>query len=424
MREYTLAQLSLYFFIYGFLAWMVQAACISLKEGRFVNHGLLNLPLSVPGGITMTILLVALPPLDGHTVLQYVGSFVILGAVDILAAQYVKNISRRSTLSQRKGYGLTWQQEAIINVGEALVYLCLYLMVHPFVYIAMTFVPSGVILALSLVLWAMLALDYLGVRYALNRGSAIFEEYTQELGDKMAHRIWARLEKAYPGVERSQPETREGQIFAQGICFDKLVWVFFVSSFLGAIIEMVYCRALGDAWMSRSSVLYGAFSFVWGFGAVVLTVVLQRLAHQEDRRVFLAGLVVGGVYEYLCSVFTELVFGTVFWDYSWMPLNIGGRTNVLYCIFWGLLAVVWIKVLYPPMDRSIEKIPPMAGKVLTWVIVAVMLCNGILTSGAMYRYTQRDTQPEPANIVEEYFDHYYGDERMEARWPNMVVTEK
>ncbi len=424
MREYTLAQLSLYFFIYGFLAWAVRAACISLKEGRFVNQGLLNLPLSVPGGITMTILLVALPPLDGHTVWQYLGTFVILGAVDVLAAQYVKNLSRCSALSCRKGSQLPWQLEAVINVGESLVYLCLYLLVHPFLYIGMTFVPPWLAVVLSLLLWAMLGLDYLGVRYALNRGFGFFEKHTRKLGEQMSQRIWARLEKAYPGVERSRPETKKGKIFARGICFDKLVWVFLVSSLLGALIEMVYCRVLGGTWMSRSSLLYGPFSVVWGFGAVILTVVLQPLAQKEDRKIFLAGFVVGGVYEYLCSVFTELLFGTVFWDYSYLPLNLGGRTNVLYCVFWGLLSVVWIKMLYPPMDKAIERIPPLPGKVLTWAVVVLIFCNGLLTSGAMYRYTQRDVQPEPANILEEYLDYHYDDARMEARWPNMIVTEK
>ena len=166
--------------------------------------------------------------------------------------------------------------------------------------------------------------------------------------------------------------------------------------------------------MSRSSVLYGAFSFVWGLGAVVLTVALQRLAEKPDRYIFLAGFIIGGAYEYLCSVFTELVFGTVFWDYSEMPLNIGGRTNVLYCIFWGLLSVVWIKVLYPPMDKGIEKLPPLLGKIATWIIVFFMVCNGLLTSAAMLRYTDRQTNPQPDNVIAQFLDTRYDDEYMDS----------
>ena len=110
--------------------------------------------------------------------------------------------------------------------------------------------------------------------------------------------------------------------------------------------------------MSRSSLIYGTFSVVWGFGAALLTVMLAGLADRPDRVIFLAGALLGGFYEYMCSVFTELVFGTVFWDYSDMPLNIGGRTNVLFMIFWGILSVVWIKILYPRLSALFEKIPP------------------------------------------------------------------
>jgi len=269
--------------------------------------------------------------------------------------------------------------------------------------------------------------DYIGVHYALrtgrvNKSGTQRKEQTQRLADRLVERIWDRLERAYPGVEQTEAENRNRFTFARGICFDKLVWVFLISSFLGSLIEMVFCRVTGGTWMNRSSLLYGSFSVVWGVGAVVLTVVLQRLAGKQDRYVFLAGFIVGGAYEYLCSVFTEIVFGTVFWDYSWMPLNIGGRTNVLYCIFWGLLAVVWIKILYPPMDRVIEKIPPLTGKILTWVILFVMVCNGLLTTLTMQRYTLRQTQPEPTNIIEEFLDQRYDDNWMESRWPNMKLT--
>ena len=98
--------------------------------------------------------------------------------------------------------------------------------------------------------------------------------------------------------------------------------------------------------MSRSSVVYGPFSVVWGLGVVVLTMMLHKYKDRDDRYIFLFGTVVGGAYEYICSVFTEIAFGTVFWDYSKLPFNLGGRINLLYCFFWGLAAVIWIKLLY------------------------------------------------------------------------------
>ena len=154
----------------------------------------------------------------------------------------------------------------------------------------------------------------------------------------------------------------------------------------------------------------------------MLTVTLQKFAG-NDRKVFLAGFVIGGVYEYSCSVLSELVFGTVFWDYSEMPLNIGGRTNVWYCIAWGILSVVWINIIYPKMSRLIEKLPALYGKIITWAIILIMFCNCMLTATAMVRYTERQTEPEQKNSIDRFIDWQYDDEYMEHRWPNMIITE-
>ena len=106
-----------------------------------------------------------------------------------------------------------------------------------------------------------------------------------------------------------------------------------------------------------------------------------------------------------------------------MPLNIGGRTNVLFCMFWGILSVGWVKIAYPAMSRNIEKLPPLTGKIITWLVILFMVCNGVLTAAAMIRYTARQTNPEPGNMMEEFLDEQYDDEFVENRWPNMVVKE-
>lgn len=276
----------------------------------------------------------------------------------------------------------------------------------------------------ALVASVMIIADFVCMRYALYSASGQMKESTQRLGDRMVGSIWRRLERAYPGANEPQDLMNGTHVFARGLCMDKLVWVFFISSLIGALIEMAYCFLTGGGWINRSSVLYGPFSFVWGFGAVVLTVTLQRFMGREDRYTFLTGFVVGGAYEYLCSVFTELVFGTVFWDYSHMRLSIGGRTNVVYCVFWGILAVVWVKILYPLMARGIERIPPLMGKILTWVMIIVMGCNGLLTAAAMIRYTERHAQSVPEGQIRALLDAHYDDAYMESRWPNMKIMQE
>lgn len=425
ISEYTFYELLLFLLLYAFWGWAVGVGCVAIKDRHFANRGYLNLPLSISEGITAVILLLVMPTLEGNLLLQFLMTWTVVFLVDSITAQFLKNMGR-TALSERKVPRYDSVVTLVLRTVEAVFYLTMYLVVHPYVRLFVTWLPDCVVNGVAIVGLVLVLLDFVMVYHTLRTGrvhhaAAQSQALTRRINDRLSQRIWARLEKAYPGVERVETENRNRFTFASGICFDKLVWVFLISSFLGALIEMVFCRVTGGTWMNRSSMLYGSFSVVWGVGAVVLTVTLQRLAGKADRYVFLAGFVVGGAYEYLCSVFTEVVFGTVFWDYSWMPLNIGGRTNVLYCIFWGLLAVVWIKILYPHMDKAIEKMPPLTGKILTWIVVFVMVCNGLLTTLAMQRYTARQTQSEPSNIAEEFLDDCYGDDFMEARWPNMKI---
>lgn len=423
---YSWPQLLFFFFLYSFLGWAVGTACLAISEKQFVNRGILNLPLAPSEGATAVILIVTLPTLEGHTILQYGMTLTIVFILDELAQHFLNRVSRLSLSTHT--LHLNRSQKLILRSAEALVYLGLYLLIHPFVGALAAWMPGWAMKLIVSVMLLVTVVDLTHVLRALHGGApsqrtAHSRAATGRITDRISEKIWSRLEKAYPGIENTEPEERDRYTFAKGLCFDKLVWVFLISSFLGALIEMLYCRTIDGSWMNRSSVLYGSFSVVWGFGAVLLTIVLQRFAEKPDRHVFAAGFVIGGTYEYLCSVLTELVFGTVFWDYSSMPLNIGGRTNVMYCIFWGILAVVWIRVLYPPMDRAVEKLPPVAGKVVTWVVVFFMILNGVLTAAAMIRYSERQTDLLPQGVIQQYLDERYNDAWMENRWPNMKITK-
>ena len=300
-------------------------------------------------------------------------------------------------------------------------------LVHPFVYFLVEMMPGIALKVFDTAIGGIIFFDFLITLYTMyrnhgNRNINAYKQKNQELQSDLNSRIyeyiWNRLNKAYPNME---DEAEQKQVFADGICLDKLIWVFLVSALLGDIIETLYCRAFFGVWMSRSSVLYGPFSIVWGIGAVVLTLVLSRFVHKPDRYIFLIGALIGGVYEYGCSLFTEIVFGSVFWDYSWMPFNIGGRTNLLYMGFWGILSVVWIKLIYPYMSRFIESLPALQGKIITWVLIAFMVCNALLSSMAMIRYSQRQDGIEADNVIEAFLDTTYEDEVIEKVWPNMII---
>ena len=174
--------------------------------------------------------------------------------------------------------------------------------------------------------------------------------------------------------------------------------------------------------MSRSSLGWGPFSIVWGLAIALVTLALYKYRDRSVLWLFATGTLLGGAYEYLCSVFTELVFGAVFWDYSALPFNLGGRINLLYCFFWGLAAVVWFKVLFPPLDRLIERIPKRPGQVLTVCLTAFMAVDMVVSAAALIRYDARLEGVAPQNAVEQALDEHFDNARMNKVYPKLVHT--
>ncbi len=435
--SYTWLDLEFFFLLYSFLGWAAEAACYAVLYRRFYNRGFLTLPFLPSYGLGAVLLLVLLPELEGSVPLQYLATLVTVSVVESIASYSIRRSGVKLRLAPERirlfsGTGRGLLASALVAGG----YYLIYLVVHPLMAALELLLPVLLVRIVVAVLLVLMGGDLILVTVAIRTGKVEAYEERQrasgqvKLAQKLTDSIWRRLQKTYPGIrEADEAEEREEKyVFARGLCLNKLIWVFLTAALLGCVIEFFYCGLVNGEWMNRSSVLYGPFSFVWGLGAVVLTVTLRPLAEKNDRYVFGAGFVIGGVYEYMCSVFTELVFGTVFWDYSDMPLNIGGRTNVLFCFFWGVLAVVWIKVLYPPLSKGIERLPALTGQVLTYGIVFFMLCNAVLTGAAMLRYSARAAQvgsggpAEAGNLFEQFLDARYGDAYMEAHWPNMITT--
>lgn len=427
--SYTFLELLTFFILYSFFGWVVEVSIVAVKDRRFRNRGFVNLPFCTMYGVIMSLLIVVWPSMVSHPFYKFIVAFVSFVVVQSLAEFFTNRICHRMVLKYEDitPYNGQWLN-LLVAVLFAIGLWAMTELVHPFLYFAVNWIPEWILKVFCVIVGTGIFLDftltlYIMVRNRENQKISTFQQREQEkqsnLNGRIYEKIWNRLNNAYPNIE-DEPKAKH-HVFAEGICLDKLIWVFLVSALLGDSIETLYCRALDGVWMSRSSVLYGPFSIVWGIGAVVLTVVLSRFAHKPDRYIFLVGALIGGVYEYGCSLFTELVLGYVFWDYSWMPFNIGGRTNLLYMGFWGILSVVWIKFIYPKMSHVIEKLPALQGKIITWILIAFMICNALLSAMAVIRYTQRQDGAEANSAIESFLDEAYEDTLIEKVWPNMMT---
>ena len=78
--------------------------------------------------------------------------------------------------------------------------------------------------------------------------------------------------------------------------FFNLFWVFAVCSVLGLLIEVAYHMLVVDpgVYQDRAGLLFGPFSPIYGFGAVLMTVALNRFYKSSPIIIFVVSAVIGG----------------------------------------------------------------------------------------------------------------------------------
>lgn len=434
--KYTGIELLWLFLLYSFLGWTLETAAGTIRQKRFVNRGFTTGPFCMVYGVAAVVMTAALQELRGSFLFLFLGCMVVGTAVEWFAGKLLERLNQKKwwDYSEKRWnfdgyicaqYSLLWGilGTASVRWGDPLL-AGLYRLLPSFVSTLLTLGAAAVLLldtaASAATVWHVKRRVKQKDAEKLQQLNSRLASATARLGSRIEARVARRMEKAYPLILEVSEQIARQKVFAGGCGFYKLFWLFLIGAFLGDIVETIFCRLTAGVWMSRSSLVWGPFSIVWGLAIAAATALLYKDREKPDRHLFVIGTVLGGAYEYICSVFTELVFGKVFWDYSKIPFNLGGRINLLYCFFWGIAAVIWIKNLYPLFSGWIEKIPVLWGYAITWMLVAFMAVNIAVSSMALIRYDLRAEGKPPKNSVESIIDERFDDARMEKIYPNAL----
>ena len=435
--KYTGMEVLWLFLVYSFLGWVLETAVGTIKRKRFTNRGFTTGPFCGVYGTAAVLMAAALQELRGNPVFLFLGCAAVATAVEWITGKTLERLNRKKwwDYSEKRwnfdgyiclSYSVLWGILGFVAVrwGDDF-FIWLYHALPGFAAKTVTFVFCDTAASLATVRYvrqrSLRVLKTAGESTPVRKFQYRTAVLTRRLGKAIEAGVERRMEKAYPLIFEAAEQITKRKVFAEGCGFYKLFWLFLIGAVLGDLVETVFCRLTAGVWMSRSSLVWGPFSIVWGLAIATATALLYKDREKPDRHLFFIGTVLGGAYEYVCSVFTELVFGTVFWDYSEIPFNLGGRINLLYCFFWGIAAVIWIKGLYPFFSGWIEKIPVLWGYILTWVLVVFMASNIVVSSMALIRYDRRSEGMQADNVIEKLLDEHFDDERMERIYPNALA---
>ena len=153
----------------------------------------------------------------------------------------------------------------------------------------------------------------------------------------------------------------------------KYVLLFFFYSFAGWCLETLYC-SLGEKRFINRGFLTGPLCPIYGAAATVLILLIYNPFKDNMLAVFVLGIILCDIVEYMTSLIMEKLFNARWWDYTYELLNLSGRICLKHSLYWGVISIIFIKLIHPGVDRTYDKI----ASDYTYYILAVILVIFIL----------------------------------------------
>lgn len=194
--------------------------------------------------------------------------------------------------------------------------------------------------------------------------------------------------------------------------------VFIIGSFLGWIIETIWCLIKNKHYESRKGLIYSPLTPVYGVGAMVVEIIVNILNIRKNIFKFLVGVIASTIIEYLFSFLQEKIFSSKSWDYRQKFCNINGRVNLTYSLFFGLISLIWCKYINP-----VVQILAVIDTKISLLLMLFVSYDVIISGIASYRMKERHEKKVRKGNFWKYIDNKYNDKRMLKVFANMQFID-
>lgn len=152
--------------------------------------------------------------------------------------------------------------------------------------------------------------------------------------------------------------------------FSLLICGFVAAAFGGWIYEEI-CVWLIYHHIYNRGMLHLTICPIYGFGAWGLYLLLRRI--KNSGLYFLLSVIIASVFEFGCSYLLEFLFHRSFWTYEGWPFSVQNRISLISSMIFGLLSVVFAKLILPRLRSRISK-----GNQYLWFIISLSALAVIL----------------------------------------------
>lgn len=162
---------------------------------------------------------------------------------------------------------------------------------------------------------------------------------------------------------------------------------FFIYGFLGWCAEVAFAAVKERRFVNRGF-LNGPICPIYGVG---VTMVILLLDPVKDSLILLyvASVVLVTVLEGLTGYAMDKIFHNKWWDYSAMPMNIGGYVCLLFSLVWGVACVAIVILIHPVIFRGMEWLPRTAGVILVVIFSITLVIDLYVTASGIIKMNRR-----------------------------------
>jgi len=162
--------------------------------------------------------------------------------------------------------------------------------------------------------------------------------------------------------------------------FAPAVIYFFIYSFLGYLIEIIFC-SISEKKLVNRGFLFGPVLPIYGTG-MLLVIVSTQGVRGDSFLTFVVAMAVCSVTEYLISWAMEKIFGIRWWDYSEVyKLHLNGRICLVNSVLFGLAGLLIVSWVQPVLERFVAPLPDK--ELIAYISLGLVALDTIASSYAV-----------------------------------------
>ena len=162
-----------------------------------------------------------------------------------------------------------------------------------------------------------------------------------------------------------------------GFPISLLFLYFIIYSFLGWLLETVYCSVRERRFVARGF-LYGPICPIYGVGVLMMLCWFAPFTGQP-LLFYVVATVCMSAWEYLVGWLLETTTHIKYWDYSAHRFNLHGRICLSISLTWGVLAYLVIFWIHPVVAGLVERLPVFTLHVVDVVLLVLLAADAAAT---------------------------------------------